>query len=683
MRNTKKYNPSRIESFMELTAMLYAEIENVSQVVSQEKFQKMVEKYQTELKEQLKWNPYGTLEPTNHERETEKCKDERIKPKSGKQVKSPRLSGTQSTDSFTISQDALYQYRSPPPTLSYGHRLDRDFAYAPPSYRFPSPPMQGTIRGQPQYLFHRPAIRAAPGRHLQHQGHPRQRIQPPPPTQAAPGDQLQHRYRSRERERQSQHPYQRQSIQIRTRAQQHHRIHDQPQQIVPPAQTAQNSTYLPNKVNSFEQLRNNIPRMTNNLCIWNHKFQLWKQAMLILGLPSDEIQEKERQHQVMISALERMNSHFAAQLNFGQQNLQELRQNRRDIPAAAGTNPVGPMAMGGGPPTSVSSIACTQRSSGGVVAVVQKPPPPPIPQASPSTSAGCAGNQNETHFRDNATVDTDSGTQLGTTLTLNDVIVAGGYGEQVTIRKLETEEIPIPDLVDFMEEAIRDRSITRNIQNDLNTLDPPAETRKANNIDPQADSAPNAVVNDGALVRFQWPLGREGTIRDNLYLLPRVYAIRNPFPRRRAQMPCPLPPIQPRPAAGAEVLLINSQPDNKEMQPILEAPAPMEIASHDALVPVPGRPIKMEPEEEPEEDEEDIVPPLPPTRPSPDSNASQVIFVREIEGPVAKLSKIVDGIKRGNHSNINFDELCNSVDMLKGMITVPADNIPVPIPSPL
>ncbi|CAL8119591.1 unnamed protein product [Orchesella dallaii] len=159
-----------------------------------------------------------------------------------------------------------------------------------------------------------------------------------------------------------------------------------------------------------------------------------------------------------------------------------------------------------------------------------------------------------------------------------------------------------------------------------------------------------------------------------LYLLPRVHAIRNPFPRRRAQMSGPRPPIQPRPAAGAEVLHRNLQPDNTEMQPVLEAPAPMEITFQDAIVPVPGRPIKMELDEEPKEDEDDIIPPLPAARPPTHSNASQVIFVCEIEGPLANLSRIIDGIKRGNHSNINFEELCNSVDMLKGMITLTANN---------
>ncbi|CAL8106017.1 unnamed protein product [Orchesella dallaii] len=212
----------------------------------------------------------------------------------------------------------------------------------------------------------------------------------------------------------------------------------------------------------------------------------------MVGQPLYLIPEKERQNPLSILDVSRMNPTVAAQLNFGQHNLQEHRQNRRDIPAAAGANPTVSLTMGGGTPTSVSSIASTHSSSGGVVEVVQKPRP--IPQVIPSTSATCAGNQNEANVCANATVDTD----LGTTLTLSDVIVAGGYDEPAALRKLETEEIRIPDLVDFLEAAIRDRSTTGNIQGDLNnTLDPSAGTRQANSIELRTDSAPNVVVKDG------------------------------------------------------------------------------------------------------------------------------------------------------------------------------------------
>ncbi|CAL8106021.1 unnamed protein product [Orchesella dallaii] len=231
--STKKYNPSSIESFMEFTATL------------------------------MEWSPYGTLEPTN----------------------SP----------FTISQaalDTLYQYRNPRPVLSYGHGSNPNFAYAPPSYRYP--PMQGATSGQPQYRFNTTAMHAASrGLHhhhkhplpmqgttknnLQHQG---QHRYPPPLMCGATGAQSQHRYlpplMHEAIRHQPQHPYQRLPIQITARAHQYHRNHEQAQQIVPPAPTVQNSIHPSNCINPFGQLRNNIDRKYNNLRILHHKFQQWK-----------------------------------------------------------------------------------------------------------------------------------------------------------------------------------------------------------------------------------------------------------------------------------------------------------------------------------------------------------------------------------------------------------------------
>ncbi|CAL8120752.1 unnamed protein product [Orchesella dallaii] len=377
-------------------------------------------------------------------------------------------------------------------TLDYAARgtrtSPRDVSYAPPPYRYPPPPMQTANRGQPRYRFQPPAVHAASGGlhhhryqpptiqvttggHLQHQGHLQQSCQQPPPIQAGTGGHLQHRYppplmrAATERQsqhrypppithaaarRQLQHPYQGLPIQITTTAQQYDRNHHLPQQIVPPAQSGQNSNGPLNNVDSFEQRRNNIQMMNNNLRISNQKFPEWKQAMIISGLPSYLIQEQEEKNQLRMMAMSRINSRFTAQLNLRIQILQECRQRRRDIPAAAGANLTGSLAMGGEPYTSVSSIACSHMSSGGVVEVVHKPPPTPIPQAIPSTSAASAGNQNEANVGGNATVVTDSGRQSGTTFTLNDAIVSGGYDEEAALRKLETGEIPIPDLVDFL-----------------------------------------------------------------------------------------------------------------------------------------------------------------------------------------------------------------------------------------
>ncbi|CAL8105862.1 unnamed protein product [Orchesella dallaii] len=339
----------------------------------------------------------------------------------------------------------------------------RDVSYAPPTYRYPPPPMQAATRGQPRYCFqpsavhatsgglhHRryqpPTIQAGTGGHLEHRGHLQHRYLPPL-MRAATERQSQHRYPPPKTHaaarRQSQHPYQGLSIQITTTAQEYHGNHHRPQQIVPPAQSGQNSIDPPNNANSFEQLRNNIQMMNNNLRISNQKFQEWKQAMIIRGLPSYLIQDKELQSQLRRMAVLRVNSRFVAQLNLRRQIMQECRQRRRGIPATDS------LAMRGEPPKSVSSISCTQMSSGGVVEVVRKPPPTPIPQAIPSTSATCEGNQNEGNVGANANVVTDSGRQSGTTFTLNDAIVAGGYDEQAALRKLETEKITIPDLVDF------------------------------------------------------------------------------------------------------------------------------------------------------------------------------------------------------------------------------------------
>ncbi|CAL8106167.1 unnamed protein product [Orchesella dallaii] len=354
----------------------------------------------------------------------------------------------------------------------------RDVSYAPPPYRYS--PMQATTRGQPRYRFQPPAVHASSGGlyrhryqpppiqvttggqlqhqgHLMHQGYLQQRSQQPPPIQAGTGGHLEHRGHLQHRyppplmraaaRRQLQCPYQGLPIQITSTAQQYHQNHHLPLQIVPPAQSGQNSIYPPNNVNSFEQLRNYIQMINNNQRISNQRFYEWKQAMIIRGLPSYLIQEQESQNQLKMMFVSRMNSSYVEELNSRRQILQECRQLRRGIPATAEANLTDSLAMGAEPPTSVSSIACTHMSSGGLVEVVRKPPPTPIPQAIPSTSAACAGNQNEANVGANATVVTDSGRQSGTTFTLNDAIIAGGYDEQAALRKLETGDSPVSSLV--------------------------------------------------------------------------------------------------------------------------------------------------------------------------------------------------------------------------------------------
>ncbi|CAL8105856.1 unnamed protein product [Orchesella dallaii] len=207
----------------------------------------------------------------------------------------------------------------------------------------------------------------------------------------------------------------------------HQHNHFQPSQhVFHPRMMMQISHHILNFSIAEQNQPSDNQKKSDCIQFFKRKFMEWHKAVIKMRMPYPEIRSKQRQYEEYIRILIGMDAHLAAQLNFGDGNVQESRPNRSNISAALGANANEPLAKGSGIPKGVASTSCSRKSSGGVV--VQQPPQTPCRiQSSPLPTFGV---QTQTLAGVRATrVDMPAGLQLKTPSILRNLLMGKGIEE--------------------------------------------------------------------------------------------------------------------------------------------------------------------------------------------------------------------------------------------------------------